>query len=124
MLETFASVERALARYADHFQPRSGSFTAVRTTKASPGDRDPFGAAFLDRLGERTELRRRMSWLDDEEGVVLLRWYVQGSRPEAIASELDRSVRHVYRRRTSAIERLVALGHTDEFEDVDVSEFV
>jgi DNA-directed RNA polymerase specialized sigma24 family protein len=121
MLDSFASVERALARYTDPLQPRSGSISTVPTVK--PGGRFPFHPALLDGLEERTELRRRMLWLQVEEAVVLVRWYVEGARPEAIARDLGRSVRHVYRYRVAAIERLVALGTADEFADADLSEF-
>ena len=69
------------------------------------------------------DLRRRIAWLDREEAVVLFRWYVEGAKPEVIAQALGRSLRHVYRRRASGIEALVALGRSDNFEDADVSEF-
>jgi hypothetical protein len=48
---------------------------------------------------------------------------VEGAKPQAIADGLGRSLRHVYRRRKSGIEALVALGRSDNFEDADVSEF-
>jgi DNA-directed RNA polymerase specialized sigma24 family protein len=123
MLDSFPSVERALTRYADQWQPSTGSVSVVPTTKPN-GDRFPFHPSLLDRLEERTELRRRIGWLEHEEAVVLVRWYVEGARPDAIARDLGRSVRHVYRYRVSAIERLIALGRADEFEDADLSEFV
>jgi len=53
----------------------------------------------------------------------VLRWYVEGAKPEAIARHLGRSVRHVYRVRARAVERLVDLGRDDEFADADVAEF-
>jgi hypothetical protein len=123
VLDSFASVERALARYSDPLQPRSGSVGVGPATKPS-GDRFPFHPALLDGLEERAELRRRMVWLDNEEAVVLVRWYVEGAHPDVIARELGRSVRHVYRHRVTAIECLVSLGMSDEFADADVSEFV
>jgi DNA-directed RNA polymerase specialized sigma24 family protein len=124
MLSSFASVERALTHYTDPLQPRTGSFTAVPRAGGSSGSGTVFHPALLDDLEERTELRRRMAWLDREEAVVLFRWYVEGAKPEAIARDLGRSLRHVYRRRTAGIEALVALGCSDTFEDADVAEFV
>ena len=123
MLDTFASVERALSRYTDGFQPRTGSITALGGGGKGAGSSDPFHPSLLEDLEEREELRRRMAWLDREEAVVLFRWYVEGAKPVAIAAGLGRSLRHVYRRRSSGIEALVALSRTDVFEDADVSEF-
>ena len=125
MLDTFHSVERALTRFTDPLQPRTGSFTTLsRSGGGSAGSGSPFHPALLDELEERTELRRRMAWVSDEEAVVLFRWYIEGTKPELIARDLGRSVRHVYRRRTSAIDSIVALGRAHDFEDADVSEFV
>jgi FixJ family two-component response regulator len=70
------------------------------------------------------ELRRRLAWLTQEEAVVVSRWYVQSTRPEAIAASLGRSIRHVYRVRASAIHRIVALGQAEEFASADVAEFL
>jgi hypothetical protein len=123
MLDSFAAVERALARYTDPLQPRSGSISAVPTARAG-ADGAPFHPALLDGLEERAELRRRMAWLEEEAAVVLVRWYIEGVRPEAIARGLGRSVRHVYRRRADAIRLLVDLGTSGEFADADISEFV
>jgi hypothetical protein len=122
MLDTFATVERALARYTDAFQPRTSSVSSL--SRGSGGDHFPFHPSLLDGMDDRAELRRRMQWLDAEECLILVRWYVEGARPEVIAGALRRSVRHVYRRRVSAIERIVALGAADEFADADLAEFV
>ena len=123
MLDSFAAVERALAHYTDCLQPHTTSVSAL-SRHGSGGERFPFHPALLDDLEERTELRRRMAWLDHEEAVVLVRWYVEGATPETIARHLARSVRHVYRCRVAGIERLVALGSADDLDDADVSEFV
>jgi hypothetical protein len=123
MLSTFHSVERALTRYTDCLQPRTGSVTTLGGGKGS-GPASPFHPALLDGLEERSELARRMAWLDREEAVVLFRWYVEGAKPTVIATALGRSLRHVYRRRSSGIDAIVALGRADTFEDADVNEFV
>ena len=122
MLSTFASVERALTHYTDHFQPRTSSVTALGGGKGS-GPGDPFHPSLLGDIEVRTELARRMAWLEREEAVVLFRWYVEGAKPTVIAAGLGRSLRHVYRRRSSGIEAIVALGRADTFEDADVNEF-
>lgn len=122
MLETFPAVERALRTFTDPYQPRSSWVTTIPRGR-SGGDRFPFGPALLDRLDERTELRARIAWLAPEARVVLARWYIEGARPEVIARDLRRSVRHVYRVRARAVEQLVALGRDDEFADADVAEF-
>lgn len=124
MLSTFASVERALTRYTDSLQPRTSSVTVLGGSGKGAGFGDPFHPALLGELEERQELARRMAWLDREEAVVLFRWYVEGAKPHVIADGLGRSLRHVYRRRNSGIEALVALGRAETFEDADVAEFV
>jgi len=123
MLDTYGAIESALRHFADPVQPRTGSVTTVPSGR-SAGERVPFHASLLERLDERQELKARMQWLDDEEQVVLLRWYVEGARAETIAHHLRCSVRHVYRVRARAMARLVELGVDDEFADVDVAEFV
>ena len=122
MLETFPAVERALQCFTDPYQPNTSSITTVPQGRAG-AERFPFGPALLDRLEERKELRARMAWLDPEARVVLARWYLEGARPETIARDLRRSVRHVYRVRARAVEQIVALGQADEFDDADVAEF-
>jgi DNA-directed RNA polymerase specialized sigma24 family protein len=123
MLETFPEVERALRRYTDAFQPRSTSMLTGIAGGKSGGDRFPFAAALLDELELRKELKSRMSLLTPEENYVLVRWYVEACSAQRIAADLGRSVRHVYRLRTKAIEHIVNLGRADEFADADVAEF-
>ena len=64
-----------------------------------------------------------MVLLEPEERFVLEWWYRGGIDPSLIARDLRRSVRHVYRRRRSAIARLVDLGRDAEFSNADVAEF-
>ena len=122
MLATYASVEHALSHYTDCFQPRTGSVASLGGKVSGAGH--AIHPALLEGLEERTELCRRMAWLDREEAVILVRWYVEGAKPCVIAQGLGRSLRHVYRRRNSGVSTLVALGRSDDFEDADVSEFV
>jgi hypothetical protein len=122
VLDTFVSVERALRRYADALQPRSSSVLAGSGSRGG-GDRFPFPAALLDDLEIRHELRARMALLEREQALVLVRWYVEGSTPTAIAGDMGRSLRHVYRMRSTGIDHIVNLGRLDEFADADVSEF-
>jgi DNA-directed RNA polymerase specialized sigma24 family protein len=122
MLETTMAVERALRRYTDPFQPKTSSVT---TLGGRPGSfqASPFHPGLLDDLDERAELRRRMAWLPDEEAIVLVRWYVEGARPEVIAEALGCSVRHVYRRRATGLAAVVEMGCRYVFADADVAEF-
>ena len=122
MLTTFTDVERALVRYTDAFQPRTASVAALGGGRGS-GPGEPFHPALIEDMDVRSELARRMAWLDREEAVILFRWYVEGAKPTVIAAGLGRSLRHVYRRRVSGIEAIVALGRGDDFADADVSEF-
>jgi len=73
---------------------------------------------------DQIELRRRLAWLTPEEAFVVDQWYVKAAPPEAIATDLGRSIRHVYRVRASAIQRIVALGQAEEFANADVAEFL
>jgi DNA-directed RNA polymerase specialized sigma24 family protein len=121
MLDTYADVERALGRYTDPLQPRTGSVTVVSGHRGNTTF--PFPAALLGDLEERDELRRRMACLPRADVYVLIRWYVEGATPMAIARGLHCSRRQVYRRRRAAVAGVVALGGTDDFGDADASEF-
>lgn len=122
MLSTFAEIERGLARYNDAFQPRTASFVSVGGSGRGPGG-EVFHPTLLEDLELRAELRARLSWLDHEERLVLLRWYIESRPVQVIARELGRSVRHVYRVRNRAMERILELGRDDEFADASVAEF-
>jgi len=123
MLDTPFAVERALTRYTDPLQPRTGSVTTIPRGGGGAGSSSPFHPALLGELEERGELRRRLAWIGDEEAVVLFRWYIEGAKPEVIAKEMGRSLRHVYRRRGTALSAIIALGRADDFSDADVDEF-
>lgn len=121
MLDTPADVEHALGRFADAFQPRTGSIL-------SPGahgntHRFPFRGALLDDLELRGELTARMAWLDPRERDVLVGWYVEGRDARTLARTLRCSARHVHRIRRAAIDRIVELGRTDVYADADLAEF-
>ena len=122
MLDTFVSVERALRRYADALQPRSSSVLAGAGGRGG-GDHFPFPPALLDDLEVRHELRARMALLERAQVLVLVRWYVEGSKPTTIAADMGCSLRHVYRLRSTAIDHIVNLGRLGEFADADVAEF-
>jgi DNA-directed RNA polymerase specialized sigma24 family protein len=122
MLETPSDVEHALWRYTDPTQPASASVTVIPSS-GSTGSRGAFERNVLEGLDERQELAARMAWLEPEERAVLVRWYVEGAKPDTIARGIRRSVRHVYRVRGRALHRIIDLGDTAEFSDVDVAEF-
>lgn len=121
MLDTPANVEHALARFADAFQPRTGSIL----TPGAHGNphRFPFRTALLDDLEVRAELTARMSWLEQREREVLLGWYVEGRDARTLGRTLRCSARHVHRLRHAAIDRLVELGRSDVYADADLAEF-
>lgn len=121
MIDTFADVERALGRYADPLQPRTGSVTVLSGHRGP--STFPFHPALLDELEERAELRQRMACLPYEDAYVLIRWYIEGATPDDIARGLHRSRRHVYRRRSAAVADLVRLGSTEGLADADVADF-
>jgi len=121
MLDTFAEVERALGRYADPLQPRTSSVTVLSGHRGH--STFPFHPSLLDELEEREELRRRMACLPYEEVYVLIRWYIEGAKPEDIARGLQRSRRHVYRRRSAAVADLANLGSAEGLGDADVADF-
>lgn len=122
MLASVGEVERALWRYTDHLQIRSGSTLGVGSGRPD-GTGPAINRALLDEFDVRQELHARLSWLEEVDREVLFRWYVAGDPPQVIARTLRQSPRHVYRLRAAALRKVVALGQTNEFADADVSEF-
>jgi DNA-directed RNA polymerase specialized sigma subunit len=68
---------------------------------------DGIGTGLLDRLDERAELRRRMQSLDEKDRRLLYLWYVVQLPASSIAQALGISRRQCFRRRASAIRRIV-----------------
>ena len=68
----------------------------------------------LGTLDERSELCRRMLQLSEAERRVLFLWYVRQLGADEIARELRISRRQCFRRRASAIRKIVDLGQPDQ----------
>ena len=67
----------------------------------------------LDTLPERDELCRRMRQLNERDRRLLYLWYLRQLPAHEIARELRISRRQCFRRRASAIRRIVELGHDE-----------
>lgn len=105
MLEHPADVIRALQRYADVFDPRSGSIIAVGSAQ-TPGYGDPFRGGLVSRFEERWELVRRIQRLDERKRRVLSLWYISSLPVVQIARTLHLSRMHCYRLRNQALHEL------------------
>jgi hypothetical protein len=99
----------ALITYTDWWQPNTASVYRIgarRETFASDGIR----AGLLDTLSEREELCRRMLQIRESDRRLLCLWYLRQLPVHEIAQELQIGRRQCFRRRASAINRIVELG--------------
>jgi DNA-directed RNA polymerase specialized sigma24 family protein len=113
MSEYFASnsdVVRGLITYTDWWQPATSSVLQVGAARRSSEPTDGIGIGLLDRLDERAELRRRMQELGEPDRRLLYLWYVAQLPATRIAQLLGISRRQCFRRRASAVRRIVELG--------------
>jgi DNA-directed RNA polymerase specialized sigma subunit len=113
MSDYFASssdVVRGLITYTDWWQPSSSSVLLVGAARRSSELTDGIGVGLLERLDERAELRRRMQDLDESDRRLLYLWYVAQLPATRIAQLLGISRRQCFRRRASAIQRIVEVG--------------
>lgn len=108
-----AGVVWALLRYTDWWQPGTASVIQVGAARRNSSFTDGIPSGLLATLDERTELCRRMQRVSDSERQVLFLWYVRQLAVEDIARELRISRRQCFRRRTSAIRKIVELGEPD-----------
>jgi DNA-directed RNA polymerase specialized sigma subunit len=112
--EFFASrdeVIRALLRYTDWWQPRTGSVCEIGARRITRGDGIPTG--LLEALDERTELCRRMELLSERDRSLLFLWYLKQDAVEDIARSLRISRRQCFRIRTKALRTIVDAGSRD-----------
>ena len=109
-LASDSDVVRGLLTYTDWWQPTTSSVLQVGAARRSSGQTDGIGIGLLDRLDERAELRRRMQVLDEPDRRLLYLWYVAQLPAARIAQLLGISRRQCFRRRASAIHRIVELG--------------
>lgn len=105
-----AGVVFALLRYTDWWQPGTSSVIQVGAARRNLSHSDGIPLGLLGTLDERAELCRRMQQLSEAERSVLFLWYVRQLAVEDIAKELRISRRQCFRRRASAIRKIVELG--------------
>jgi len=114
MLDSAPGVVRALLTYTDWWQPTTASILKAGTSRRTNEHRDGLREGLLDTLDERTELCRRMSFLNDRDRAVLFLWYVRQSSVAEIASQAGISRRQCFRVRSRAVQTLVKLGEPEE----------
>lgn len=110
LLASPAEVTRGLLTYTDWWQPPTASVLQVGAARRSSSFSDGISVGLLDRLDERTELRRRMQLLDETDRRLLYLWYVVQLPAKEIAQALGISRRQCFRRRASAIRSIVEEG--------------
>ena len=109
MLSSPKQVIWALITYTDWWQPNTASVYRIgarREAFASDGIR----GGLLDTLPERQELCRRMLKVRESDRRLLCLWYLRQLPVHEIAQELQIGRRQCFRRRASAIQRIVELG--------------
>jgi DNA-directed RNA polymerase specialized sigma24 family protein len=107
LLDYPETVVRSLLTYTDAWQPSTSSIYRLAGAGRDRRLADGIRAGLLERLEERSELRRRMHELPDRDRQVLILWYVRHLSAEEIAAELGISRRQCFRRRARAIKALV-----------------
>jgi DNA-directed RNA polymerase specialized sigma24 family protein len=107
------AVVMALLRYTDWWQPGTASVIQVGAARRNSAYSDGIPSGLLATLDERTELCRRMQQVSEAERNVLYLWYVRQLGVDEISHELRISRRQCFRRRSSAIQKIVELGEPD-----------
>lgn len=102
----------ALLTYTDWWQPPTSSILQVGSARrdAIGGTRDGIRDGLLDTLDVRAELSRRMQSVEDADRQLLYLWYVVQLPAGDIATRLGVSRRQCFRRRASAIRKIVEMG--------------
>jgi DNA-directed RNA polymerase specialized sigma24 family protein len=108
--DSSSDVVRGLITYTDWWQPSTSSVLQVGAARRSSSLGDGIGVGLLDRLDERAELRRRMQRLGEPDRRLLYLWYVAQLPAARIAQALGISRRQCFRRRASAVKRIVEFG--------------
>jgi ECF sigma factor len=104
-------VIHALITYTDWWQPSTGSVIQTGAARrASNQHGDGIRTGLLDTLDQRSELCRRMTFLEPRERRVLFLWYVRQLGVDEIAHELGISRRQCFRRRSAAIQAILDAG--------------
>ncbi len=108
-----AGVVWALLRYTDWWQPGTASVIQVGAARRNSSFSDGIPSGLLATLDERTELCRRMQQVSEAERQVLVPLVRASARGRGHRPELRISRRQCFRRRTSAIRKIVELGEPD-----------
>jgi hypothetical protein len=106
LLSDPSDVIRALTRFGDVFDPRTGSILFLGGTRGFRTE--PFHPGFLAGVEERAELARRLHRLGQRERLLLFLWYVEGDSASEIAERLGISRVHCYRLRNRALTALAS----------------
>jgi hypothetical protein len=110
VLDTDREVIRCLITYTDWWQPTTSSVMQVGKARPDKNLRDGLNPGIIDTLDERTELCRRMAQMHERDRHLLFLWYVKQLHVDDIATSLNLSRRHCFRRRAAAVRQLVDLG--------------
>lgn len=110
MLDSPAEVVRCLVTYTDWWQPATSSILQVGAARRSAIGHDGLRPGLLEGLDERSELSRRMAYLEDRERRLLYLWYVRQAPVSEIVGELGISRRHFFRLRSRAVHTIIEVG--------------
>jgi DNA-directed RNA polymerase specialized sigma24 family protein len=114
VLDDAYRVIRCLLTYTDWWQPNTTSIYRVGSAGRDRLLAEGIRTGLLEHLDERSELCRRMLELPDPDRQVLILWYVRQLPAGDIARELGISRRQTFRRRASAIRKIVELGKPEQ----------
>ena len=112
MLSSPRQVVWALVTYTDWCHPWGASVLQAGAARRHSTHSDGIPSGVLDTLDERTELCRRMQFVDEKDRHLLFLWYVRQLTAQEIARELGMSRRQCFRRRAQAVRRVVELGES------------
>jgi len=102
----------ALVTYTDWCHPWGTSVLLAGAARRHSTHSEGIPPAVLDTLDERTELCRRMRFVDETDRRLLFLWYIKQLSAPEIARELRISRRQCFRRRAQAIRRVIELGES------------
>lgn len=106
LLTTPGEIIRALLRFRDCYDPRTGSLMLVGSGQKDPHG-EPFRPGFISGFEERAELQERLSRLEPRERLLLILWYIEGQPVTHIARSLGVSRVHCYRLKRKAFHALL-----------------
>jgi DNA-directed RNA polymerase specialized sigma subunit len=109
VLSTPNQVIWALITYTDWWQPNTESVYRIEARRGALAS-DGIPGGLLETLSERDELCRRMQQMRESDRRLLWLWYLRQLPVHDIARDLKIGRRQCFRRRASAIRRIVELG--------------